>query len=190
MLVSDSAIRRLNRDFRAKDQPTDVLSFPQLSEFGVPPTSAKLIATNAPPLALGDVVILEAVFEHLLNWLKEKTGNDEAALAEMLAISSRPKMYTTIRFGKYRGKTVDENRSTPCFRQVPADNHAGFENGSSIVVLRVPNETLHRFNGGLLLGGVPAKGRKILKKVQNAPLCRSAASMANVLEDDDQRRRK
>ena len=28
MLVSDSAIRRLNRKFRAKDQPTDVLSFP------------------------------------------------------------------------------------------------------------------------------------------------------------------
>lgn len=27
-LVGDAAIRRLNRDYRAKDQPTDVLSFP------------------------------------------------------------------------------------------------------------------------------------------------------------------
>jgi len=58
--------------------------------------------------AMGDVVILEAVFEHLLNWLKETTGSEEAAIEEMLAISSRPKMYTTIRFGKYRGKTVEE----------------------------------------------------------------------------------
>ena len=57
MLVSDSAIRRLNRDFRAKDQPTDVLSFPQLEEHGEVPPSANSVATNAPPLTLGDVVI-------------------------------------------------------------------------------------------------------------------------------------
>ncbi len=29
VMVGDRAIRRLNRDFRAKDQATDVLSFPQ-----------------------------------------------------------------------------------------------------------------------------------------------------------------
>jgi probable rRNA maturation factor len=57
MLVSDSAIRRLNRDFRAKDKPTDVLSFPQLDESGEVPLSAKSIATEAPPSVLGDVVI-------------------------------------------------------------------------------------------------------------------------------------
>jgi rRNA maturation RNase YbeY len=57
MLVSDSAIRRLNCDFRAKDQPTDVLSFPQLEKHGEVPPSANSVATNAPPLALGDVVI-------------------------------------------------------------------------------------------------------------------------------------
>jgi probable rRNA maturation factor len=56
MLVSDSGIRRLNREFRGKDQSTDVLSFPQLDsdrdlkERG-PSTS------DAPPLALGDIVI-------------------------------------------------------------------------------------------------------------------------------------
>ena len=57
MLVSDSAIRRLNRDCRAKDQPTDVLSFPQLEDRGEVPPSANSVATNAPPLTLGDVVI-------------------------------------------------------------------------------------------------------------------------------------
>jgi rRNA maturation RNase YbeY len=57
MLVSDSAIRRLNRDYRAKDQPTDVLSFPQFEENGGVALDAKTIAANAPPLALGDVVI-------------------------------------------------------------------------------------------------------------------------------------
>jgi probable rRNA maturation factor len=57
MLVSDSAIRRLNRDFRAKDKATDVLSFPQLDASGEVPLSAKSIASKAPPSMLGDVVI-------------------------------------------------------------------------------------------------------------------------------------
>ena len=57
MLVSDSAIRRLNRDFRAKDKPTDVLSFPQLDESGEVPSSAKSIATEVSTCLLGDVVI-------------------------------------------------------------------------------------------------------------------------------------
>lgn len=57
MLVSDRRMRRLNRDFRGKDQPTDVLSFPQLDESGEVPPAAKSIARDAPPLALGDVVI-------------------------------------------------------------------------------------------------------------------------------------
>jgi rRNA maturation RNase YbeY len=57
MLVSDSAIRRLNRDFRAKDQPTDVLSFPQLDESSEAASSAESVATDGPACALGDVVI-------------------------------------------------------------------------------------------------------------------------------------
>ena len=57
MLVSDSAMQRLNRDFRAKDQPTDVLSFPQLEENGEVPSSVRSGGADAPPLALGDVVI-------------------------------------------------------------------------------------------------------------------------------------
>jgi probable rRNA maturation factor len=33
LLTSDKAMRRLNRDFRGKDKPTDVLSFPSSPEF-------------------------------------------------------------------------------------------------------------------------------------------------------------
>ena len=46
LLVSDAEIRRLNRDWRGKDRPTDVLSFAQQEGAGA-----------APAGPLGDVVI-------------------------------------------------------------------------------------------------------------------------------------
>ena len=58
--------------------------------------------------ALGDVVILESVFEHLLAQLIQEKGNEEAALAEMMLISARPKLFTTMRFGKHKGKRLEE----------------------------------------------------------------------------------
>ena len=58
--------------------------------------------------AFGDVVILEAVFEHLLKQLADDKGNEEAALAEMMLISARPMVFTTIRFGKHRGKRIED----------------------------------------------------------------------------------
>jgi rRNA maturation RNase YbeY len=57
MLVSDREIRRLNREFRAKDQPTDVLSFPQFAETSEVLQSAESAAAQDPTCALGDVVI-------------------------------------------------------------------------------------------------------------------------------------
>jgi probable rRNA maturation factor len=45
LLTTDAKIRRLNRDFRGKDKPTNVLSFPQLP----PPPKG--------PVPLGDVVL-------------------------------------------------------------------------------------------------------------------------------------
>lgn len=58
--------------------------------------------------AFGDVLVLEALFEWLLAQLSERTGSEAAAVEEMLAISSRPKLFTTIRFGKYNGKRIEE----------------------------------------------------------------------------------
>ena len=54
-IVSDSAIRRLNRDYRRKDAPTDVLSFSQVEERGAP--ADPLAVRNTPGMPLGDVVI-------------------------------------------------------------------------------------------------------------------------------------
>jgi rRNA maturation RNase YbeY len=57
MIVSDREIRRLNREFRGKDQATDVLSFPQIEPSGDLVKSLAASAPDAPPIALGDIVI-------------------------------------------------------------------------------------------------------------------------------------
>lgn len=59
-VVTDRAIRRLNRDFRGKDRATDVLSFPQFDHgalpWGAANSTGEAIAGHA-PLPLGDIVI-------------------------------------------------------------------------------------------------------------------------------------
>jgi rRNA maturation RNase YbeY len=55
-LTSDASMRALNRDYRNKDLPTDVLSFSQIEERdGVPPDPRAV--RNVDGLPLGDVVI-------------------------------------------------------------------------------------------------------------------------------------
>lgn len=58
--------------------------------------------------ALGDVLVLEALFERLAEKMKERHGTEEAALEAMLAVSARPLLFTTIRFGKYAGKRLED----------------------------------------------------------------------------------
>lgn len=58
--------------------------------------------------ALGDVAVLEAVFEQLIARLTKEKGSEEAALEEMVQISNRPMLYTTLRFGKHKGKKIEE----------------------------------------------------------------------------------
>jgi len=58
--------------------------------------------------ALGDVLVLEALFARLLEKMVARHGTMESALEAMLAISARPLLFTTIRFGKYSGKRLDE----------------------------------------------------------------------------------
>ncbi len=60
MLVSDRAMRALNRDFRGIDAPTDVLSFSQIEEAGAAPPSPRALVNRKglqSGLPLGDVVI-------------------------------------------------------------------------------------------------------------------------------------
>lgn len=58
--------------------------------------------------ALGDVLVLEALFERLLEKLVEQKGSEEAAIEEMVEISSRPSLIGVFRFGKYNGQKVAE----------------------------------------------------------------------------------
>ena len=55
-LTTDRAIRRLNRDFRGVDAPTDVLSFSQIERAGAAPPDPGSVK-NTPGLPVGDVVI-------------------------------------------------------------------------------------------------------------------------------------
>jgi len=55
-LVSDAAIRRLNRDYRDKDKATDVLSFSQVEERGATLPNPERIPNNRETV-LGDIVI-------------------------------------------------------------------------------------------------------------------------------------
>ncbi|MFA5942472.1 MAG: exonuclease domain-containing protein [Candidatus Paceibacterota bacterium] len=62
--------------------------------------------------AWGDVLVLEALFERLVAKMKERHGTEEAALAAMLAISAQPLLFTTLRFGKYSGKRLEDIAKT------------------------------------------------------------------------------
>ena len=62
--------------------------------------------------ALGDVLVLEALFERLMEKMKERHGTEESAIEAMLNISARPLLFTTLRFGKYNGKKIEEVAKT------------------------------------------------------------------------------
>jgi DNA polymerase III epsilon subunit-like protein len=59
--------------------------------------------------ALGDVLVLEKVYERLLDKImKEDNITEEDAIEKMIDISSRPSLMNMFNFGKYNGKTVEE----------------------------------------------------------------------------------
>lgn len=57
--------------------------------------------------ALGDVLVLEKLYERLLNKIMEEDSlSEEKAIDKMIDISSRPSIMNMFNFGKYNGKTV------------------------------------------------------------------------------------
>ena len=58
--------------------------------------------------AWGDVLVLEALFERLLEKTVQQEKDEGAALSKMIEISSRPMLFTTLRFGKYKGRKLEE----------------------------------------------------------------------------------
>lgn len=59
--------------------------------------------------ALGDVLVLEKLFERLLaKIMKEENIDQEKAVERMIEISSKPSLMNVFNFGKHNGKTVEE----------------------------------------------------------------------------------
>lgn len=59
--------------------------------------------------ALGDVLVLEKLFERLLaKIMKEENINESEAIERMIEISSKPSLMNLFNFGKHNGKTVAE----------------------------------------------------------------------------------
>jgi DNA polymerase III epsilon subunit-like protein len=59
--------------------------------------------------AMGDVLVLEKLFERLLKRMTENTnGIEDLALVEMMDISSHPSLVKSFKFGKYNGIRLEE----------------------------------------------------------------------------------
>ncbi|MCX6751780.1 MAG: 3'-5' exonuclease [Candidatus Nomurabacteria bacterium] len=59
--------------------------------------------------ALGDVLVLEKLYERLKKKLIEQEKIDEnKAIQKMIEISSHPSLFKSIRFGKHNGKSIEE----------------------------------------------------------------------------------
>jgi probable rRNA maturation factor len=92
LLATDATIRRLNRDFRGKNKPTDVLSFPAPSAFAGEhagdlaislETAARQAATYSHPLAAEIKILLLHGLLHLTG-LDHETDQGEMATRESL----------------------------------------------------------------------------------------------------------
>ena len=59
--------------------------------------------------ALGDVLVLEKLYERLLSKImKEDNCDEDKAIEKMIEISSKPSLMSMFNFRKYNGKTVQE----------------------------------------------------------------------------------
>lgn len=58
--------------------------------------------------ALGDVLVLEKLFERLFNKIKDSGLSDDEATEKMIEISSHPTVFKFFNFGKYKGKELKE----------------------------------------------------------------------------------
>lgn len=58
--------------------------------------------------AEGDVNVLVALFNRLFSKLKEKLGDDNKVIEEMLEISAKPSLFSVFNFGKYKDKKIEQ----------------------------------------------------------------------------------
>ena len=76
-LTDDAEVQRLNRDFRGKDKPTNILSFPMLE----PPEFAVLMAADTGDALLGDLAV---ALETLEREAAEKPVSVEAHFSHLV----------------------------------------------------------------------------------------------------------
>jgi len=62
--------------------------------------------------AEGDVRVLQAVFDRLYKKVRESSQTDEEAIKKLIDISSRPSLFRTFSFGKYKGQKVADVAKT------------------------------------------------------------------------------
>lgn len=69
-----------------------------------------LNVTGAAHDALGDVLVLEALFNHLKTVVAEKFGltTDQEILEQMILLTQTPALLGAFNFGKYKGKTFED----------------------------------------------------------------------------------
>ncbi|MFC1644842.1 exonuclease domain-containing protein [Patescibacteria group bacterium] len=58
--------------------------------------------------ALGDIRVLEALFNHFFDQMMEKVSDEEKVLEEMVEVSSRPVLIKKFNFGKYNGEKIGD----------------------------------------------------------------------------------
>jgi probable rRNA maturation factor len=75
-IVGDGTIRELNREWRKKDEPTDVLSFPQNDL----PVADLFLAAKTAPLLLGDIVVSIETAERQARERKRTTTDEVITL--------------------------------------------------------------------------------------------------------------
>lgn len=64
---------------------------------------------NAPAhSALGDVKVLEKLFDHFFTKMMDTFSDEEKVIEKMIAVSREPILFDTFTFGKYAGKKVSE----------------------------------------------------------------------------------
>ena len=68
------------------------------------------VAQAAAHDALGDILVLEALYAHLTKAVAEKfsLATDEDIVKKMIDLTKAPVLLTTLGFGKYRGKSYEE----------------------------------------------------------------------------------
>ncbi len=58
--------------------------------------------------ALGDIIILEALFSRLFEKARKEKGTDDETIEYLIELTNTPVLISTITFGKHAGKTIED----------------------------------------------------------------------------------